>query len=62
MYKRLIWAVDHSDIRWVLGNLQEASQERHIPAFQRCVVKGSVENGCGGDERGGHHHMHRRVQ
>ena len=59
MYERLIKVAEHSDIRRVLGNLQEASQERHLPAFQRCV-KGSIEGGCGGDKHSGHHHMHGR--
>jgi hypothetical protein len=53
MYNRLINATQRQDILTVLHNLQEASQQRHLPAFQRC---------CTGDEgRGnGHRAMHRR--
>ena len=48
MYKRLIKVVENSDIRRVLNNLQEASQERHLPAFERCLNE-SEESRCSGD-------------
>lgn len=51
MYERLIRNVQKSDIVTVLKNLQEASQLRHLPAFQRCVERGT--NGPR-QPRGGH--------
>ncbi len=54
MYERLLQKTEKADIRVVLQNLQEASQERHLPAFQRCAGGGS-SNGSGkecGTERG----------
>jgi hypothetical protein len=41
LYERLLAATDRPDIRAVLQNLQEASQQRHLPAFQRCAQRGS---------------------
>jgi hypothetical protein len=40
MYKRLLKSTDRSDILTVFRNLQEASQQNHLPAFQRCVERG----------------------
>lgn len=37
MYDRLLRATERPDIVRVLRNLQEASQQRHLPAFQRCA-------------------------
>jgi len=37
MYERLLRTTDREDILTVLRNLQEASQQRHLAAFQRCV-------------------------
>ncbi|GLR62725.1 ferritin-like domain-containing protein [Marinospirillum insulare] len=37
LYERLFAATERGDILMVLENLQRASQERHLPAFQRCV-------------------------
>lgn len=37
MYNRLLRETQMGDIRIVLKNLQEASQQRHLPAFQRCA-------------------------
>jgi len=40
MYDRLIAASsDYLDIQNVLRNLQRASRESHLPAFQRCVER-----------------------
>lgn len=39
LYDRLIAATERPDIREVFGNLREASQERHLPAFRRCVER-----------------------
>jgi hypothetical protein len=48
MYERLLAATDRADILIVFRNLQEASQQRHLPAFQRCA------QGGGGQGRGRH--------
>ncbi len=39
MYERLLRTTDREDILTVLRNLQEASQQRHLAAFQRCVER-----------------------
>jgi len=41
MYDKLLSAAaDYPDVQAVLKNLQRASQENHLPAFQRCVDRG----------------------
>ncbi len=40
MYERLIGSSQRPNIVMVLRNLQEASQQRHLPAFQRCAQRG----------------------
>ncbi len=37
MYERLLRSTDRADILTVFRNFQEASQQRHLAAFQRCV-------------------------
>lgn len=39
MYVRLLKSTNRSDILQVFRNLQEASQERHLAAFERCVER-----------------------
>ena len=39
MYTRLLRCSDKTDILAVFRNLQRASQQRHLPAFQRCVER-----------------------
>jgi hypothetical protein len=39
MYDRLLRSTARPDIVTVLRNLQEASQRRHLPAFQRCAQR-----------------------
>jgi hypothetical protein len=39
MYKRLLKSTTRPDILNVYRNLQAASQQRHLPAFQRCVER-----------------------
>ena len=39
MYERLLRSTDKTDILTVFRNLQQASQQRHLPAFQRCVER-----------------------
>jgi hypothetical protein len=41
MYDRLLAQTQRTDILTVLRNLQEASQRRHLTAFQRCVQRGA---------------------
>lgn len=49
MYERLLGATQRPDILAVLRNLQQASQQRHLPAFQRCAQRGA--DGCGAGRR-----------
>jgi len=46
MYQRLLGVTQRPDILTVLRNLQEASQQRHLSAFQRCT-----QGGGGGGQR-----------
>jgi len=39
MYDRLLAVVDDPIVREVLLNLQDASQNRHLPAFKRCLER-----------------------
>jgi len=41
MYDRLLRVVDDPAVRNVLLNLQDASQNRHLPAFRRCLERSS---------------------
>ena len=47
MYDRLLAVVDDPTVRGVLLNLQDASQNRHLPAFRRCLEE------CGERDRPG---------
>ena len=51
MYKRLCAVTRRNDVLAVLRRLQQASQQRHLPAFQRCTQ---------GTARGGGRHPARR--
>jgi len=54
MYERLLTAARRPDILTVLRNLQEASQQRHLPAFQRCAQRPAAGGGgCGARRRRG---------
>ena len=53
MYERLLGITQRPDILTVLRNLQEASQQRHLAAFQRCA-QGLAPGGGG---RGGRRHQ-----
>lgn len=46
MYARLLSSTRRPDILRVFQRLKEASQQRHLPAFQRCVQRGA--GGAGG--------------
>lgn len=56
MYNRLLAATkDYADVQQVFKNLQRASQENHLPAFQRCVERGGAsQKGNGMGFRAGH--------
>jgi hypothetical protein len=46
MYDRLLDSTtDYPDVQEVLGRLQRASKENHLPAFQRCVERSGVGSG-----------------
>jgi len=57
MYARLIQNTRQADILTVLGNLQAASQQRHLPAFRRCTERSAESSQqlrgrrCGGRGR-----------
>ena len=54
MYDRLIKLAEaYPDVQAVLRQLQRASQEDHLPAFQRCVARGNKpgEPSTGGRRR-----------
>jgi hypothetical protein len=53
MYERLFAATQRPDILIVFRNLQEASQQRHLPAFSRCAQGGGGGGGGGRRHRGG---------
>jgi hypothetical protein len=60
MYDRLIRGTQKPDIVRVLSNLQDASQQRHLPAFQRCAGRGygrgqRGDGRCGRARRGACH-------
>lgn len=47
MYERLLGQTRRTDLLNVLRDLQEASQQRHLPAFERCVGRGAAGGGGG---------------
>jgi len=51
LYERLLAGTDKADILAVYRNLQEASQERHLPAFRRCTQRGGESTGDGTGRR-----------
>ncbi len=57
LYDRLKASTRRPDILAVFGNLQAASQERHLPAFQRCAQRSGQGAGRG---TGGGRRMRRR--
>jgi len=57
MYSRLLDSTtDYPDVQHVLTQLQRASAENHLPAFQRCLDRGGEPGkGRGRQHRGGRH-------
>lgn len=45
MYDRLERMTGHADVLRVFGNLRAASQDNHLPAFQRHLVRTSADTG-----------------
>lgn len=45
MYERLVGVTQRPDILTVLRKLQEASQQRHLAAFQRCAQRSAGGSG-----------------
>ncbi len=59
MYDRLLDStIDYPDVQAVLKQLQKASKENHLPAFQRCVERGDAQ----GDSRGQRHRRGQRFE
>ena len=52
LYDRLLPTIRDQSVRATLADLQWASRERHLPAFERCVARG----GQMGQGRGGGRH------
>lgn len=42
LYDRLMASTVRPDLLAVFANLRDASQQRHLPAFQRCVSRGRI--------------------
>ncbi len=60
LYDRLLAGTDKADISAVYRNLQEASQQRHLEAFRRCVDRGGATDGEAHGERRGRRRRRRR--
>ncbi len=57
MYDLLLAGTAEPDVRVVLRNLQAASRDRHLPAFERCISRrpeGRPTGGLGCAHRRGH--------
>ena len=39
LYERIMGNIDRADILRVFGNLRDASQQRHLPASERCLQR-----------------------
>ena len=46
LYDRLLESTQRPDIRHVFQALRSASQDRHLPAFRRCVERGGAGRGA----------------
>lgn len=47
LYDRLLSGTERDDLRWTYRNLQRASQENHLPAFERHTGRGGARRGRG---------------
>ena len=57
MYEQLLSATQEANVARVLSNLQAASRDNHLPAFQRCLERGE---GYGQTEHSGKNARARR--
>lgn len=55
LYQRLLASTQRPDVLAVFRNLQEASQQRHLPAFRRCLERAPGGGGGGRHRRGRRH-------
>jgi hypothetical protein len=46
LYERLLASTQRPDILTVFRNLRDASHQRHLPAFRRCVERGAGGGGA----------------
>ena len=53
LYDEILPTIAYGQVKSTLTDLQWASRERHLPAFQRCVDRGG-EPGRGSSQGGGH--------
>jgi hypothetical protein len=55
IYQRLLQSTERHDILTVFRNLHDASQQRHLPAFQRCAQSYASGGHRGGERQHGRH-------
>ena len=62
LYDELLAGTDKQDVLAVFQRLQTASRDNHLPAFRRCLERGTVTQGNHGENgRGqGRHRGHRK--
>ena len=53
LYDEILPNVRDPQVRAILGQLQAASRDRHLPAFERCIARGGTMGGGGGRGPGG---------
>jgi rubrerythrin len=53
IYARLLPRISEPRVRMVMQRLRQASQERHLPAFQRCLERETGQGGGPGGPGGG---------
>lgn len=52
LYDEILPNVRDPQVKAVLGQLQAASRDRHLPAFERCIARGGTMGNGGGKGRG----------
>ena len=55
LYDRILPGIEDTSVLQTLRDLQAASRDRHLPAFQRCVARGGMPGGGQGGGMGGGH-------
>jgi len=61
MYERLLQQINEPAVRIAMRRLQRASQERHLPAFRRCLQR-ETSGGGGSDRPAGGRPLRARVR